>query len=484
MTTHQLIPVILSGGAGTRLWPVSRESHPKPFMLLPDGLSLLQKTFTRASQLPYVAEIMTITNKEYYLKSKAEYNTIASTSDAITHSYLLEPSSRNTAPAIALAALQAADRFGPETLLLILPADHLITDQVAFDKAIATATALAEQNKLVTFGIPPTQPETGYGYIEIGESIAHHSDGFEVARFVEKPSRDVAETYVASKKYLWNSGMFCFKASTLLSQLEKHAADLYQAALRCFQQTKATNDDALVQYIDATSFNQLENISIDYALMEKADAIALVRSHFDWQDIGSWDAYKQLFSTDKQGNTIVGNAILIDSENNFIQSETRMIASIGINNLAIIDTPDALLITRRDRTQDVKQVVQTLKNSAHESCLTHRTVIRPWGSYTVLEEGPTFKIKRISVNPHASLSLQTHSKRSEHWVVVSGTATVVNGENTYTLHTNESTFVPMGTVHRLANPIDEPLIIIEVQTGSYLGEDDIVRLEDTYGRLK
>ncbi len=484
ITNHTLIPIILSGGTGSRLWPVSRESHPKPFMLLQDGESLLQKTYYRASQLPHVAEMMTITNKEYYLKSKADYQSITNIHHPIIHRYLLEHSARNTAPAITLAAFQILATHGGQAVMLVLPADHLLTPVTDFITSCMSACQLAATKKLVTFGITPTTPETGYGYIELGDPIATEANAYQVKRFVEKPNRDVAETYLATQQYLWNSGMFCFEVGTYLAELAKHTPAIYSAARKAWEKTAARTENPTVYEIDAQSFNQIESISIDYALMEKSAEIAVLRATFDWQDIGSWDAYKQLFPTDAKGNAVVGDAILIDSENNFIQSDTRMVASIGINNLAIIDTPDALLITHRDRTQDVKQIVDMLKTNSHESYLSHRTVIRPWGSYTILEEGPAFKIKRICVNSHASLSLQTHAKRSEHWVVVSGTALVVNGEATYELYTNQSTFVPINTKHRLSNPTDEPLIIIEVQTGTYLGEDDIIRLEDTYGRLK
>lgn len=479
MTRQQLIPVILSGGTGSRLWPISRESHPKPFIKLPDGQSLIQKTFARAAQLPDVMDIITITNKEYYLKSKAEYaKNIHSTS------YLLEPFGRNTAPAILMAALKALHNYGPDVILLVLPADHLIADVAAFNYYCEKAFDLAKQGKLVTFGITPKTPETGFGYIECGQSYLDNTHCYQVAQFVEKPSLDVAKSYLESGRYLWNSGMFCFTVQTVLQELAQHAPALVDSAKACWTTSLQAATNSSVIELNGDSFAQLENISIDYALMEKSDAIAVVACDFDWQDIGSWEAYKKLHHTDQLGNTVLGDAILVDSTENFIHSEGRMVASIGINNLTIIDTPDALLISHRDRAQDVKQVVQTLKDRAHESYLTHRTVIRPWGSYTVLEEGPSFKIKRIVVSPQASLSLQLHHHRSEHWIVVEGTAKVINDGREYLLKTNESTFVPMNTPHRLSNPGDTDLIIIEVQTGHYLGEDDIVRFEDTYGRIK
>jgi mannose-1-phosphate guanylyltransferase/mannose-6-phosphate isomerase len=468
-----LIPVILSGGAGSRLWPVSRESHPKPFMTLPDGQSLLQKTFARACSLPNVSEVITITNKEYYLKSKAEYQKIDHSPSKL--SFLLEPCARNTAPAVLLAALKVLDAFGPDAILLVLPADHLITDLSLFNHAVRQAVDLATQNQLVTFGIQPTSPETGFGYIE---RTASHA----VRRFVEKPDLETAARYLASGQFLWNSGMFCFKASTLLSEYQHLAPDLLNAATACWQLSKAKANSSLIVELEQRSFSALPAISIDYAIMEKSRHVSVVACDFDWQDIGSWEAYKKLFPADQNGNTVLGDAILIDSQNNFIHSEGRMIASIGIDNLTIIDTPDAILISHGERTQEVKHIVQTLKSKAHESYLTHRTVIRPWGAYTVLEEGPGFKIKRIVVKPGASLSLQQHQFRSEHWVVVQGVGQIIIGDRTLTLQTNESTFVPMQTPHRLSNPGTDDLIIIEVQTGSYLGEDDIQRFEDTYGR--
>ncbi len=476
-----LIPVILSGGSGTRLWPVSRESHPKPFITLPDGQSLLQKTFLRACQFVHAPEMITITNKEYYLKSKAEYQNAPD--NAPKQTFILEPFARNTAPAIALAAMKIAAQYGREAVMLILPADHLITPLDAFTTTCLRAVELANQGNLVTFGIKPNAPETGYGYIECGAELNKDVNCHRVNRFIEKPSITAAEKYVANQQYLWNSGMFCFQVGKILDQFAALAPALYAAITQCWQQTCRHINNESVITLDETSFAELENISIDYAIMEKSADIAVITSHFEWRDIGSWEAYHKLFQADHDGNTILGDAILIDSKNNFIHSQGRMVASIGINNLAIIDTPDAMLITQLDRTQDVRQVVQALKLSAHESYATHRTVIRPWGSYTVLEEGPCFKIKRITVSPGAALSLQKHNRRSEHWVVVSGQAKIIVGEKTFLLTTNESTFVPMNTPHRLSNPATEPLIIIEVQTGDYLGEDDIVRMEDTYGRV-
>ncbi len=477
-----VIPVILSGGAGSRLWPISREAHPKPFMKLADGQTLLQKTFLRAAQLADVAEIMTITNREYYFKSKDEYEQTKLTNKAITTSFLLEPFARNTAPAIAFAALKATIAYSDEAILLVLAADHLIQDYSTFNKAYSDAVELAKAGKLVTFGITPTSPETGYGYIECGKAI-NDKNGYEVIRFAEKPNAETAQQYISTGRYLWNSGMFCFKASTLLEQLKEHAPELYQHALKCWEiSTAKTNSCNSVIELNKESFDALEDISIDYALMEKSKDIAVIASKFDWDDIGSWDAVGRLVESDQHGNSVIGEAILVDVSNTFIQGEDRIIAAVGVSNLIIIDTPDALLVADRNRSQDVKHVVQRLKSMAHESYKVHRTVQRPWGSYTVLEEGEKFKMKRIIVKPQASLSLQMHHHRSEHWVVVSGSAKVVNGDKEILLNTNESTFIPAGHRHRLENPGVIELVLIEVQTGEYLGEDDIVRFEDKYGR--
>lgn len=470
-----LVPVILSGGTGSRLWPISRESHPKPFITLPDGQSLLQKTFLRASHFNTAAEIITITNKEYYLKSKMAYEKASHSSPSIPHTFLLEPYARNTAAAIALAALKVSETHGPDAIIFILPADHLIEGDSFYTNA-EQAIALAMSNHIVTLGIKPNAPETGFGYIECDPGSTT------VRGFVEKPNLETALSYLASGRFYWNSGMFCFKTSVILDEFARHAPDVLQAAKHCWELTRPSNDQPVIEF-NLDSFAKLPDISIDYAIMEKSQHIAMVACDFNWQDIGSWEAYKKLFHSDQDGNTILGDVIMIDSRNNFIHSEGRMIASIGIENLAIIDTPDAMLITHRDRAQEVKHIVQTLKKNAHESYLTHRTVIRPWGTYTILEEGPSFKIKRIVVKPGASLSLQQHTHRSEHWVVVEGTAKVINGEKECLLQINESTFVPMGTPHRLSNPTASDLVIIEVQTGHYLGEDDIVRFDDTYGRV-
>lgn len=474
-----IIPVILSGGAGTRLWPVSRKFHPKPFIKLSDGQSFLQKTYQRASQLTDVQEIITITNNEYYLLCKSEFSQDGHAQ--LKHSFLLEPFGKNTAPAVALAALKVFAVYGPEAVLLVLPADHLINDQLAFNEACQTAVTCAKTNKIVTFGIIPRSPEIGYGYIECGEPY-HIANTHQIAQFIEKPTLPVAQEYMNSNKHLWNSGMFCFNAKTMLSELELHAPQILEDARTCWQQANG-NYHSTVTTFRPVDFEKLTNISLDYALMEKTDASAVVSAHFDWCDIGSWEAYYQLHKADENGNTVLGNAILLDCQNTFIHNKDKLVASIGVDNLLVIDTNDALLITHRDRSQDVKKVVEKLAESKHHSYYSHRTVQRPWGYFTVLEEGPYCKIKKIVVNPGSALSLQSHQHRNEHWIVVEGTAEVINGDEEVTLRSNESIYIPMKTIHRLTNATSTRLVVIEVQTGNYLGEDDIVRYEDIYDRV-
>jgi mannose-1-phosphate guanylyltransferase/mannose-6-phosphate isomerase len=470
-----LVPVILSGGAGTRLWPVSREAYPKPFIRLSDGKTLLRKTLERAALFDDVSTIVTVTNKEHYFITRDDH---IGAGLALEHVYLLEPCARNTAPAIAMAALYALQRFGTGATLLVLPADHLIAGDDAFVEAVAEASRLADQGLLVTFGIPPATPETGYGYIERGASCG--SEAFRVKRFVEKPAVEVAQGFLDAGMFLWNSGMFCFKASVFLDALNQCDVALYTQAQACWQATLPEKDSRLD--LDAVSFAALPDISVDYAVMEKHREVAVVKAGFQWNDIGSWDALGDLTPADAYGNRTVGEAVLMNTRDCYVQSDSRMVATVGLQNLVIVDTPDALLVADKSQTQDVKRVVQHLKLNDHASHLLHRTVHRPWGTYTVLEEGCGYKIKRVVVKPKASLSLQMHRHRSEHWVVLSGTAKVVNDTKEYVVRQNESTFIAAGHKHRLENPGDRDLVIIEVQTGEYVGEDDIVRFDDAYGR--
>jgi mannose-1-phosphate guanylyltransferase/mannose-6-phosphate isomerase len=468
-----LIPIILSGGAGTRLWPVSREAHPKPFMRIGGGKSLLTQTHERALAVSGNTAPLIVTNRDYYFLSRDEL-----AEQQTKPQYLLEPVGRNTAPAIALAAMWAMEQK-QDACMLVLPADHLIKDTPSFYTAVRHAEALANDGFMVLFGIKPKAPETGFGYIEMADAVSQHARV--VQRFVEKPDAVTAAGYLAQGNYVWNSGMFCFKASAILDAFAAYNPALLEAARTVWTNTKAEGDKMELN----AEFSTLENISIDYAVMEKARNIAVIPGDFDWSDIGAWSAVADAIQADEAGNTTNNcQSIIIDSRNTHIEAKDRLVAAIGLDNLLVIDTPDALLVADKSKSQEVRQVVSRLKASGHEAHKTHRTVVRPWGTYTVLEEGVGFKIKRISVKPGASLSLQMHHHRSEHWVVVSGKAEVVNGEQTIVLEANLSTYIPAGNKHRLTNVGDTELSLIEVQCGTYLGEDDIVRFEDIYGRIK
>ena len=434
----------------------------------------MQHAFLRGAALPDVAEIMTVTNRELFFKTADEYREVN-----ITHlptSYVLEPIGRNTAPAIAAAAIILGKNYGDDALVLVLPADHLIADLPAFQLAVAEAARLACAGRIVAFGIRPDRPETGFGYIE--------ANGNDVLRFVEKPTLDKAREYVASGRFLWNAGMFCFSAGAMKAAMETHCPDVLAATLACVEssRSRAGGGESQIE-LDLDKFRQAPDISIDYALMERAANTAVVPCDLGWSDIGSWRALSDLAPADEHGNRIEGETMLHDVTNSYIRSEQRIVGAVGLDNVMIIDTPDALLVASRDRAQDVKYIYAGLKARGHESHRLHRTVQRPWGAYTVLEDGDRFKIKRIEVKPGASLSLQMHHHRSEHWVVVSGMATVVNGDREMFVGTNESTFIPAGHKHRLENQGMINLVMIEVQSGEYLGEDDIVRFDDKYGRV-
>ncbi|SEO37711.1 mannose-1-phosphate guanylyltransferase/mannose-6-phosphate isomerase [Vreelandella aquamarina] len=471
--------VIIAGGAGSRLWPVSREAHPKPFIRMEDGLSLLQKTYRRGQAAGSVESVTTVTNRELFFRTEDDYRELAPSEPL---HYLLEPFGRNTAPAVAAAALELQRRYGDDALMLVLPADHLVQDEAAFAQAVAHAAEAAAEGQLVTFGIQPSHAETGFGYIELADT-ASSGQAQRVVRFVEKPSRELAEEYLAGGRHLWNSGMFCFRAGSVLEELACHAPGLLQAVTETLAAARRSEGEGhTVAHLCAERFGAVEEDSIDYALMEKSRRVAVVPCELGWSDIGSWQAMAELVAPDANGNRLIGEVELEDAHNCYIHSRNRLTAAVGVEDLVIVDTPDALLVAHKDRSQEVKKIVQCLKRNGSELHEHHVTVHRPWGTYTVLEEGEGFKMKRIEVKPKASLSLQMHHHRSEHWIVVRGTAKVVNGEQEILLRTNESTYIPAGHQHRLENPGIIPLVMIEVQSGEYLGEDDIVRFEDSYGR--
>ena len=471
-----LIPVILSGGAGTRLWPVSRQAYPKPFMRMGDGQTLLYKTLDRALTVADAASVVTVTAQDHYFLTRDEYARHPKAASISTR-FLLEPAGRNTAPAIVLAALDVQARHGEHALMLVLPADHLIRDLHAFAAAVREAAALAAQDHLVTFGVQPTHPETGFGYIHAG---AKTGGGRHIEAFVEKPDRATAEAYLAAGDYYWNSGMFCFSAKALLAAAAQTAPEVLRAAQACYA---ASNAGAEPLAFDRDSFLAQPDISIDYAIMERAAKRAVVPAKFDWSDIGSWKSISELDEADARGNRVRGAAILIDSDDCYVQSDAhRMVAAVGVRDLVIVDSGDAVLVADRDRAQSVRAVVDRLREERHGAATHHLTVHRPWGSYTVLEDAADCKVKRLTVKPGGILSLQMHHKRSEHWTVVDGTAKVRVGDSETLLHRNQSTYIPMGTLHRLENPGERDLHLIETQCGDYFGEDDIVRLEDVYGR--
>ncbi|NDH09145.1 MAG: mannose-1-phosphate guanylyltransferase/mannose-6-phosphate isomerase [Gammaproteobacteria bacterium] len=473
-----LVPVILCGGAGSRLWPLSREQHPKPFIKLHDGESLLQKAYLRARGLG-VEHLLTITNRELFFKVEDEYGIYPK--NDIHHTYILEPIGRNTAAAVAMAALHVKKTLGDEATLLILAADHLIQHETAFQEAVIKAQSFASNGQMVTFGMTPTYPETGFGYIE--------AEGNNVLRFKEKPSLDVAESYLARGNFYWNSGMFCLPVGAFLAAFQRHAASIYASCHDCLAISRVASGHLFTQIELDSSFGQVKDDSIDYAFFEplsmtpNSQQISVVPCDLGWSDVGSWKELSQLKAADECNNRIEGDVYVEDTRNTFVQSSNRVVGVVGVDDLIIVDTSDALLVAHRDHTQSVKGIYNYLKAKAHDAYKIHRTAFRPWGAYTVLEEGEGFKIKRIEVKPGASLSLQMHHHRSEHWIVVSGMAKVLNGEQEFLIHTNESTYIPAGHKHRLHNPGKIPLIMIEVQSGAYLGEDDIIRFEDVYGRV-
>ena len=461
-----IVPVIMAGGSGTRLWPLSRAKHPKQFLPLNSDKTMLQETVQRIAGLP-LSESITLCNEEHRFFVAEQLREIHSLGKII-----LEPAGRNTAPAIALAALSVED----DPLLLVLAADHIIEDTAAFTSAVKRAIPLAEKGKLVTFGVVPTQPHVGYGYIEAGEVLG---DGFDVISFKEKPDLRTAGDYLSVGGFYWNSGMFLFRASRYLDELQTFQPDIHQA---CVSSVANAHADLDFIRVDAEAFGHCPSESVDYAVMEKTSDAVVVPLDAGWNDIGSWASLWDIGEKDEAGNVAVGDAMLFDTKGSYIRADDQLVAAVGVEELVIVSTKDAVLVAHKDRVQDAKVMAEQLKSESRSEWELHREVYRPWGKYDSIDNGNRYQVKRITVNPGAKLSVQKHHHRAEHWVVVSGTAKVTNGEDTFVLGENESTYVPIGTVHSLENPGASPLEIIEIQTGSYLGEDDIVRLEDLYGR--
>ena len=468
-----LIPVILSGGSGTRLWPLSRKNLPKQFLPLAGDSTLFQQTVARAKTLPGAVSPIVVCSEDHRFLV-AEQLQMLGVSDA---SILLEPVARNTAPAIALAALQALSR-DPDATLLVLPADHLIGDTDSFSDAVRRALPLVADGWLVTFGIRPDAPETGFGYIRRGNPL--NDSGYQVDAFVEKPDRATAESYLETGAYDWNSGMFLFRASRLLEELAQQVPSIHAGVATAFESAHADLDFVR---IDKEAFAQVPEDSIDYAVMERTRRAAVVPVSCEWSDIGSWAALWAASERDGNGNRLEGDVLALDSDNCFVRStDRRMVALLGVHDLVVVDTPDAVLVAARDHAQDVKKLVDQLKAADRPEHMFHRKVYRPWGSYDSIDMGERFQVKRIVVKAGAALSLQKHHHRAEHWIVVSGTAEVTRDNEVFMLSENQSTYLPLGSIHRLRNIGKVPLELIEVQSGSYLGEDDIVRLEDVYGR--
>ncbi|MDW5416690.1 mannose-1-phosphate guanylyltransferase/mannose-6-phosphate isomerase [Iodobacter sp. CM08] len=470
-----ITPVILCGGSGSRMWPLSRGGYPKQFLKLHGDHSLLQQTATRLVGMADVAAPLLISNQEHRFLVAEQLRAVGMDQARV----VLEPMGRNTAPAVAAAAVIALED-NPDAMLLVLPSDHVIQFGEVFQALVAQAASVAASGKLVTFGIAPTEPNTGYGYIRRGDSLS--GDAYAVAAFVEKPDAVRAAGFVASGDYYWNSGMFMFRADVYVRELAA-----YQPAMLAAVQdavAKGVRDLDFLR-LDADAFAVSPADSIDYAVMEKTQHAAVITAAgLGWSDIGSWSALRDVTEQDEAGNSVLGDVMLDRVSGSYIRSETRMIAAIGVQDLVIVETADAILVAHKDHVQDVKKIVERLNEAGRSESVTHRRVYRPWGSYEGIDAGSRFQVKRIVVNPGASLSLQMHYHRAEHWIVVKGTAKVVNGDQVILLSENQSTYIPLGTTHRLENPGKMPLELIEVQSGSYLGEDDIVRFEDVYGRSK
>jgi mannose-1-phosphate guanylyltransferase/mannose-6-phosphate isomerase len=484
----------MAGGSGTRFWPVSREKMPKQLLKIGGEETLILQTVNRVLPVVRIDDIFIVANRA--LAESIGYQLSAKFDRSWDGNFILEPEAKNTAPALGLAALHL-ERLDPDSIMVVLAADHSIRKTEVFLNLLKAAIEAAQQDYLVTFGIKPDRPETGYGYIKAGERIKFAesrgqsaegkidsslliADGgvYSVEAFVEKPNIETAKEYLKHGGYYWNSGIFVWKTRTFLAEIEKHQPGLYQGLVEIRKSIGTDKETDVIKNV----FKKLDSVSIDYAVMEKTGRAAVIPADIGWSDVGSWAALDDVSEKDKLGNVIMGNVIDIDSHDSILYADKRLVATIGLNNAVVVDTPDATLVCSKDRAQDVKKVVEELKKRKAEEHLSHRTVHRPWGSYTILEGGDHYKIKRIEVKPGAKLSHQLHYHRSEHWVVVAGTARVTNGDREYDVHPNESTYIPMSTKHRLENRGKVPLQIIEVQNGEYLEEDDIVRFDDDYNR--
>ena len=469
--TLTILPVVMAGGSGTRLWPLSRELYPKQFLKLGSDETMLQTTLLRLQGLP-VQQCLVIGNEQHRFLIAEQLRQI----DALGRNILLEPVGRNTAPAIALAALHALET-GADPLLLVLAADHVIRDTAALQEAVLLAAQHAGQGRLVTFGVVPESPETGYGYVQTGAATGQGA--YRVAAFVEKPSAELAASYIAGGQHLWNSGMFMFRASRYVDELQKFRPDILQA---CRSALTATDADLNFIRVDRAAFEACPSDSIDYAVMEKTDEAVVVPLSAGWSDVGAFAALWDVLPKDEQGNALSGDVMAVDSTNSLVMAESALVATIGVRDLVVVQTKDAVLVADRDKAQDVKAIVARLRESGRTEHQVHRQVYRPWGHYDSVDSGARYQVKRITVQPGAKLSVQLHHHRAEHWVVVSGTARVTLQDQEHLLSENQSIYVPVGAVHALENPGKIPLDLIEIQVGSYLGEDDIVRLDDRYGR--
>lgn len=462
--------VILAGGSGTRLWPMSRQQLPKQFLKFDGDESMLAATISRLSPMIEKSDVWVVTNEKHATgEAFSELNRLHK---------ILEPCGRNTAPAIALAAALLQED-GSDPVMLVLPADHVIKDVSMFHQYLKTAINAAEEGKLITFGIIPDHPNTGFGYIQV-ESAKNNLEVMPVKRFTEKPDLDTAKSFLETGNYFWNSGIFVWKASFILQEIQKYSPDIYNTLMELKQNWQSEGADW--QQIVHDQFHKMPSISIDYAVLEPSDNVVVLPVSMGWSDVGSWDAVHDISEADKDGNVISGNSLVIDCKDTLIRSQSRLIAAVGIDNIIAVETPDAILLCPKGGSQRVREIISVLKTQDTLAHIEHTTVRRPWGSYTVLENGDSYKMKRIEVHPGESLSLQSHQHRSEHWVVVSGTATVTCGTETNIVSKNESTYIPIGTLHRLENKGKIPLQLIEVQVGDYLEEDDIERFEDIYDR--